>query len=82
MTTTRYEIRVQGEISEALIAALPDLEPSVEASRTTTVLRGDLRDQSELHGILQLIENLGIELVEVKQLSKPLGSRQRDTAGS
>jgi hypothetical protein len=31
-------------------------------------MRGDLRDQAELHGILERIRALGLELIEVRQL--------------
>jgi hypothetical protein len=33
-----------------------------------TVIRGEIRDQSELHGILDRLQQLGLHLVEVKQL--------------
>jgi hypothetical protein len=33
-----------------------------------TVMRGELRDQAELHGILERIRSLGLELIEVRQV--------------
>ena len=33
-----------------------------------TILRGSVEDQAALHGILQQIEALGLELVEVRQV--------------
>jgi len=41
-----------------------------------TVLHGDIRDQAELHGILDRVQGLGLELIEVRRLpngvSKPV----------
>jgi hypothetical protein len=31
-------------------------------------MRGELRDQSELHGLLDRIQSLGLELIEVRRL--------------
>ncbi len=31
-------------------------------------MRGELRDQSELHGLLDQIQSLGLELIEVRKL--------------
>jgi hypothetical protein len=33
-----------------------------------TVLRGPVQDQSSLHGLLDRIQSLGLELVEIRQL--------------
>ena len=35
-----------------------------------TIMRGELRDQSELHGVLDQIQLLGLELIEVRQLEE------------
>lgn len=68
MNESRYEIRVRGRMGKALLSAVPALEPTVERPQTTTVLRGDLGSQAELHEILRSLEGLGIELLEVRQL--------------
>jgi hypothetical protein len=31
-------------------------------------MRGELRDQSELHGVLDQIQSLGLELIEVRKI--------------
>jgi len=36
-----------------------------------TILRGSVEDQAALHGVLQQIEALGLELVEVRQVDAP-----------
>ena len=37
-------------------------------SPAETVMRGELRDQAELHGLLDRIQSLGLELLEVRRL--------------
>jgi hypothetical protein len=39
-----------------------------EIEPAETVLRGQIIDQAALHGVLDKIEGLGLELMEVKQL--------------
>jgi hypothetical protein len=62
----RYEIRVRGTMGDAVLRRFEEFE--VEVEPVETVLRGPVRDQSELHGLLSRIESLGLELVEVKQV--------------
>jgi hypothetical protein len=33
-------------------------------------MRGEVRDQSELHGVLDRIGSLGLELIEVRRLEQ------------
>jgi hypothetical protein len=61
-----YEIRVKGRVSDSLCGALEDFTAAV--APTETVMRGELRDQSELHGVLERIQSLGLELIEVRRL--------------
>jgi hypothetical protein len=61
-----YEIRVKGRLSDAVSGALEDFTASVAPAET--VMRGELRDQSELHGVLERIQSLGLELIEVRRL--------------
>ena len=61
-----YEIRVKGRLSDSLCSALEDFTASVAPAET--VMRGELRDQSELHGVLERIQSLGLELIEVRRL--------------
>jgi hypothetical protein len=63
MRRNSYEIRVLGALGpaarEAFAGLLVDVEP------TTTVLTGDF-DQADLHGLLDRVRALGLELVDVK----------------
>lgn len=62
-----YEIRVRGDLTDALVAALKPLGLHVEQTPNGPVLVGAFRDQAELHGALQAMQDLGIELVEMRQ---------------
>jgi hypothetical protein len=62
-----YEIRVRGELTDALVAVLEPLGLQVEDSSDGSLLVGVFRDQAELHGALQAMQDLGVELVEIRQ---------------
>jgi len=64
--TPQYEIRIRGRVGPALLTDFEGLEQSVE--RVETILHGPVVDQAALHGLLQRIESLGLELVEVRRL--------------
>jgi hypothetical protein len=61
-----YEIRVKGRLSDTVTEVFEDFTASVRPAETT--LRGQIRDQAELHGLLEQIQSLGLELIEVKRL--------------
>ncbi len=56
-------IRVRGVLGETVVGAFPDLLTSVEDG--STVLSGDLPDQSALFGVFDAVEELGLEILEV-----------------
>jgi hypothetical protein len=64
--STAYEIRIKGRLSDSLCGVFEDFNTSVKPAET--VMRGELRDQSELHGVLGRIQDLGLELIEVRRL--------------
>jgi hypothetical protein len=66
MAAPKYEIRVRGRLSATVLARFETLESDVE--RVETVLHGPVRDQVELHGIIQRVHSLGLELIEIRQL--------------
>lgn len=66
-----YEIRIRGRVRQALLEDFEGLERSVE--KVETVLHGPVSDQAALHGLLNRIESLGLELVEVRRLPSPAG---------
>jgi hypothetical protein len=68
-----YEIRVKGVVGDPVLGSLGDLDASVRPAET--VLRGVITDQAELHGLLDRIQALGLELIEIRQVQQPGGSR-------
>lgn len=62
----RYEIRVTGTFSRTMAEDLAAFTAAVRP--TETVIRGEIRDQAELHGVLDRLQRFGLELVEVKRL--------------
>ncbi len=61
-----YEIWVRGHLGETTLSAFPDLQARVRGP--DTVLRGTVRDQAALHGVLAEIQALGLELLELRRL--------------
>jgi hypothetical protein len=66
-----YEIRVKGRLSDSLLAVFGGLTATVETGET--VLRGQVRDQAALYGLLDRVQSLGLELVEVRRLPEAPG---------
>jgi hypothetical protein len=63
-----YEIRLRGLLGGTLLSAFPTLTgATIDAD---TILSGELADQAALHGVLSLIESLGLELVAVQQVAR------------
>lgn len=60
-----YEIRIKGLVGDHLADAL-GLHAEVEP--VDTILRGPVEDQDDLHGLLGRLQDLGLELVEIRQL--------------
>lgn len=63
----RYEIRVQGALDARWSAWFDGLDVCNRAPGETTLI-GPMRDQSELHGVLAKVRDLGLRLVEVRCL--------------
>jgi hypothetical protein len=68
VATAGYEIRIKGRLSDSLSGAFEDFSTAVKPAET--VMRGELRDQSELHGVLDQIQSLGLELIEVRRIEE------------
>ena len=60
---TRLLIRVDGEISNDLAGAFPHMTRRIYRAQTT--LTGNLVDQEELQGMLNLLHSLGVTVVEI-----------------
>jgi hypothetical protein len=62
----RYEIRVRGPIGPDDLAELGLGDALTEP--VSTVLRGDVVDQAALHGLLDRLQSLGLEVIEIRRL--------------
>jgi hypothetical protein len=75
--SARYVIRINGHLGAMLLSAFPAM--TWEREGPETVLTGVL-DQPGLYGVLAEIEALGLDLLEVRQLTAEPGPRERGDA--
>ena len=72
---TIYEIRFKGHLGDRWADRFEDMVFAHESDGTTLIC-GPLVDQAALHGVLNGIRDLGLELVSVQQTSpKPQGKK-------
>ena len=64
MQPTTYRICIRGRVTERLGFALEGMR--LEAGATETAFTGEIRDQSQLYGLLDRVRDLGLELVSVQ----------------
>ncbi|ASL10195.1 hypothetical protein ACDT10_12260 [Mycobacterium intracellulare] len=64
MQSTMYQICIRGRVTERLGCAMEGMR--LEAGATETVFTGEIRDQSQLYGLLDRVRDLGLELVSVQ----------------
>src|SRR5215467_1522650 len=67
VTSPHYEIRIKGRLSPSLLSSFDGLAAEVEP--VETVLVGDVEDQAALHGLLNRVQALGLELMEVRRVT-------------
>jgi hypothetical protein len=65
MPASHVEIRIRGRLDDAALARLGDTYGRVEVRETA--LGGDIADEAQLHGLLELLQDLGCELLEVRK---------------
>ena len=65
-----YEIRIAGQLDDTTVAAFAGLE--MTHHNQVTVIVGEF-DQAALHGMLERIRSLGLDLLEARRV--PAGSR-------
>jgi hypothetical protein len=66
MTPRRYRITLRGRLSERSASLFDGM--SLQSGPDRTVLTGELRDQAQLHGVLERVRDLGIELVSLYEV--------------
>jgi hypothetical protein len=85
MGPRRYRIEVAGELSARFAPVFDGM--TMHRDRGRTVITGMVVDQSQLHGLLDQVGDLGLELVSVNAIEnedRPGNPRRRraDAAGS
>ena len=66
IVVVKYEIRVRGRLSDAVLDRFDELDADIATEET--VLQGPVCDQAALHGILDRVRALGLELLEVRRV--------------
>ena len=64
MRPTRYRIVVRGELDERYGCAFEGMR--IDSADGLTVIAGTIADRSQLHGLLERIDALGLELVSLE----------------
>ncbi len=68
-----YRIVVRGELDDRFAYLFNGMR--MERIEGTTVLNGPVLDQAQLHGFIERIEELGLELLSLEQVVRPFRSR-------
>jgi hypothetical protein len=66
VTERTYRLIVEGELSDDLALAFPGM--ALTRADRRTALTGSVRDQSELHGLLHRVSDLGLTLLEARAI--------------
>lgn len=69
----QVRIVVQGRLSDRFVARFDGL--AIQPGPDSTMLTGDLVDQAQLHGVLDRIRELGLELLVVEACPAPDADR-------
>ena len=69
MTAGCYELVLRGELGDRFEPLFEGMH--FEHRPGQTVLTGEVLDQSHLHGLIERIAELGVELVSVNPLNRP-----------
>jgi hypothetical protein len=63
-------------LAERLLSSFEGFDAEIRP--VETILSGEVTDQAALHGVLEQIESLGLELVEVRQVDERRQPLARD----
>lgn len=64
MAEATYELRLRGALSRRALSIFEEMD-----LQSDTVLCGEFQDQAALHGLLERIRDLGIELIDVHRVT-------------
>jgi hypothetical protein len=62
----RYEIRVEGHVSDTLAKVFPELDHVLISEQT--LWYGPVVDEAHLYGLLARFQSVGLRVVEMRQL--------------
>jgi hypothetical protein len=79
MVATRYEVRVNGTLSERARAAFCALD--VRPVPTQTIVFGELAEQSDLRDLLALCSAMGLQVVSLRRVPADAPATQGGTCG-
>lgn len=65
-----YEFVLRGEIGDHFGLVFDGLR--LERRKGNTILTGSVLDQAQLHGVIERVQELGIELVALNPLEEPV----------
>ena len=71
MRSQTYEITFLGQAGTALRAEFDDCEVTIGPG--TTTLRAELPDRGALTGLMERINNLGLDVIDVSMVASPSG---------
>lgn len=74
-----YEFVLRGEIGDHFGLVFEGMR--LERRQGMTVLTGSMLDQAQLHGVIERIRDIGIELVAVNPLDEPEPTETRKLGG-
>ena len=78
-TPSAYEIRIAGRLDEATMIVFAGLDVAFRGQ--VTVISGEF-DQAALHGLLERIRSLGLDLVDARRVRAPPRAAPGDVTGS
>jgi hypothetical protein len=74
----QYRVVVAGELSDPIGRAFEGMNVSLDGGNT--VLVGPLRDQAELHGLLQRVSDFGLTLLSANAIEDETTPESAETA--
>jgi hypothetical protein len=74
MGPTIYRIVVRGELSQRYVPAFDGM--TLATGEGQTAITGPVTDQAHLHGLLNRVGDLGLELLSVNIMLEPVSSAQ------
>jgi hypothetical protein len=81
MTTapTTYAIRVDGHLDDHWSAWLGEVDMTRNDDRTTTIT-AQIADQTQLHGVLAGLRDIGAVITELRTTDTPLSAKSSQTS--